>query len=487
MDPRGRRGTRHPRRAPPRRGGDVSPRPERLPGGSGLEPQREPQPLPVRLAILRTLRRPDRESVRGRRVVRRQGPRKPPPRGGGCADAADRRRAHAGSRTEGARRDRLSGGPETADRIMGPFDGEGRRCGGGRADHRAQECPGLSQPLNFLRSRVHRETGAGSPRLRHRGRNRRGDVSSLERLAHARGPRCGVGGDEPDVRNAGNRPASVRSSRWRRPRRRSHGITGGPRRSRGEPDPRVPRPLRRHRDRCRWQGRRLRCGDGEAMKVGIVGGPGYTGGELLRLLLRHPTAAILAVHPLAKAGLIDPERLVVDAKTGSSAGGVDGGTASQHPERSGVMRIYAPAGHRHTAEIEQETGVKVALSCHAVEAVRGILATCHAFLQDSVTSKDLWRVYREAYHGEPFVRIVTEPAGLYRYPEPKILAGTNFCDVGFALDAHANRVVAVAALDNLMKGAAGTAVQCMNLVAGYPETMGLDFLGLHPVLGGWSR
>jgi len=193
------------------------------------------------------------------------------------------------------------------------------------------------------------------------------------------------------------------------------------------------------------------------------------------------TAAILAIHPLAKAGLIDPERLVVDAKTGSSAGGVDGGTASQHPERSGVMRIYAPAGHRHTAEIEQETGVKVALSCHAVEAVRGILATCHAFLQESVTSKDLWRVYREAYHGEPFVRIVTEAAGLYRYPEPKILAGTNFCDLGFALDAHANRVVAVAALDNLMKGAAGSAVQCMNLVAGYPETMGLDFLGLHPV------
>src|SRR5207245_9939362 len=108
------------------------------------------------------------------------------------------------------------------------------------------------------------------------------------------------------------------------------------------------------------------------------------------------TAAILAIHPLAKAGLIDPERLVVDAKTGSSAGGVDGGTASQHPERSGVMRIYAPVGHRHTAEIEEATGEKVALSCHAVEAVRGILATCHAFLQDSVASKDLWRVYREA-------------------------------------------------------------------------------------------
>src|SRR5437764_12630592 len=92
-------------------------------------------------------------------------------------------------------------------------------------------------------------------------------------------------------------------------------------------------------------------------------------------------AAILALRPPAKAGLIDPERLVVDAKTGSSAGGVDGGTASQHPERSGVMRIYAPVGHRHTAEIEQETGVKVALSCDAADAVRGIRATRRATLQ----------------------------------------------------------------------------------------------------------
>ena len=145
------------------------------------------------------------------------------------------------------------------------------------------------------------------------------------------------------------------------------------------------------------------------------------------------------------------------------------------------MRLYAPAGHRHTAEIEQEAGGKIALSCHAVEAVRGILATCHVFLRDSITTKDLWKIFRDAYGSEPFVRIVTEASGLYRFPEPKILAGTNFCDVGFAVDPHAGRVVAVAALDNLMKGAAGTAVQCMNLVAGYPETMGLEFLGLHPV------
>src|SRR5437773_12310032 len=150
------------------------------------------------------------------------------------------------------------------------------------------------------------------------------------------------------------------------------------------------------------------------------------------------TAAILAIRPLAKAGLIDPERVVVDAKTGSSAGGADGGLASAHAERSGVIRAYAPTNHRHTAELEQEVGVKVALSCHAVEAVRGILATCHAFLQDSVTSKDLWRVYREAYHGAPFVRTVTEPAGLYRCPEPQIRTGTNFCDVACAPAAPAN-------------------------------------------------
>jgi N-acetyl-gamma-glutamyl-phosphate/LysW-gamma-L-alpha-aminoadipyl-6-phosphate reductase len=193
------------------------------------------------------------------------------------------------------------------------------------------------------------------------------------------------------------------------------------------------------------------------------------------------TAAILAIRPLAKAGLIDLERVVVDAKTGSSAGGADGGPASAHAERSGVIRAYAPVNHRHTAEIEQEAGVKAALSCHAVEAVRGILATCHTFLTAPATEKDLWRVYREAYGKEPFVRIVKEASGLYRYPEPKILSGTNFCDVGFALDEHAGRVVVISALDNLMKGAAGTAVQSMNLVAGYPEAMGLDFLGLHPI------
>ncbi|MCI4372527.1 MAG: N-acetyl-gamma-glutamyl-phosphate reductase [Thermoplasmata archaeon] len=193
------------------------------------------------------------------------------------------------------------------------------------------------------------------------------------------------------------------------------------------------------------------------------------------------TASILALRPLVKAGLVDPQHVIVDAKSGSSASGRDAGPAGLHAERSGVMRAYAPAGHRHTAEIEQEAGVRVALTCHGVEAVRGVLATVHVYSPRPVEEKELWRIYRAAYGSEPFVRIVHESDGIFREPEPKILAGTNFCDVGFAVDPHAQRIVALAAIDNLMKGAAGAAVQCFNLRAGFPETTGLEFLGLHPI------
>jgi LysW-gamma-L-alpha-aminoadipyl-6-phosphate/LysW-L-glutamyl-5-phosphate reductase len=193
------------------------------------------------------------------------------------------------------------------------------------------------------------------------------------------------------------------------------------------------------------------------------------------------TASILALAPLARSGWLEAKPVVVDAKTGSSASGQDPGRAGTHAERSGVMRAYAAAGHRHTAEIEQETGLTVALSCHAVEAVRGILATCHAFATRAVEEKELWRTYRSAYGNEPFVRIVHESDGIHREPEPKILSGTNFCDVGFATDPHTARVIALSAIDNLMKGAAGNAVQCLNVRAGWPETTGLEFTGLHPL------
>lgn len=197
------------------------------------------------------------------------------------------------------------------------------------------------------------------------------------------------------------------------------------------------------------------------------------------------TAAILSLWPLARSGLIDPDHVVVDAKVGSSAAGAAHGPGTHHPERAGVVRAYAPTGHRHTAEIRQETGLPVHLSCHAVELVRGILATCHVFLKEDLDEKAIWKVYREAYGAEPFVRIVKERTGLYRYPEPKLLAGTNLFHVGFERDptpsAAGRRLVVLGALDNLVKGTAGAAVQNLNIACGLPETTGLEFQGLHPL------
>jgi len=116
-----------------------------------------------------------------------------------------------------------------------------------------------------------------------------------------------------------------------------------------------------------------------------------------------------------------------------------------------------------------------------VDNVRGVLATAHLFLRDGVEERDVFRAYRSVYRNEPFVRLVKERTGVYRYPEPKILAGSNYCDVGFAREEGSDRLVVIAALDNLMKGAAGAAVQAMNVMCGFAETAGLEFPGLHPV------
>jgi N-acetyl-gamma-glutamyl-phosphate/LysW-gamma-L-alpha-aminoadipyl-6-phosphate reductase len=199
------------------------------------------------------------------------------------------------------------------------------------------------------------------------------------------------------------------------------------------------------------------------------------------------TPTILGLYPLFKAGLADLSRpTVVEVKTGSSGAGAEEGLASHHPERSGVIRSFKPTGHRHTAEVEQELAgpegkPTISFSATAVEAVRGVLSTSHVFLTREVTEKDLWRVYRTYYHTEPFIRLVNERSGIYRYPEPKILSGSNFCDIGFELDPRGDRVVVMAAVDNLMKGAAGQAVQAMNIRFGCDEVAGLTFPGLHPI------
>jgi N-acetyl-gamma-glutamyl-phosphate/LysW-gamma-L-alpha-aminoadipyl-6-phosphate reductase len=201
----------------------------------------------------------------------------------------------------------------------------------------------------------------------------------------------------------------------------------------------------------------------------------------------NATATTLAIWPLAAAGLLDAARgIICEVKVGSSEGGAASSDASHHPERAGVMRSFAPTGHRHTAEVLQALRLRqvetdVHLSATAVDNVRGVLATAHVFTKPGVVERDIWKAYREAYNNEPFVRLVKERAGLYRYPEPKILAGSNYADVGFELDAATGRVVAMCAIDNLMKGAAGSAVQCANVMCGWDESAGLNFPGLHPV------
>lgn len=201
----------------------------------------------------------------------------------------------------------------------------------------------------------------------------------------------------------------------------------------------------------------------------------------------NATATNLAIWPLFAEGLVDDSRGVIcEVKVGSSEGGNKSGDSTHHPERAGVMRSFAPTGHRHTAEVLQAirptgSNADVHLSATAVDNVRGVLATAHLFLKEGTGEKDLWRAYRRVYRDEPFVRIVKEKTGIYRYPEPKILSGSNYADVGFEFDERSGRVVAMCAIDNLMKGAAGTAVQCMNLMMGWEETMALGFPGLHPI------
>ncbi|HNX97245.1 MAG TPA: N-acetyl-gamma-glutamyl-phosphate reductase [Candidatus Aminicenantes bacterium] len=199
----------------------------------------------------------------------------------------------------------------------------------------------------------------------------------------------------------------------------------------------------------------------------------------------NATAVILALWPLARAGMLGAPGLVIDLKVGSSEGGRSAGAASHHPERSHCLRTYKASGHRHGAEMIQELGLAedypLRVTVTAVELVRGILATCHVPVPPGLTERDIWRLYRAAYGDEPFLRLVREREGNYRFPEPKILWGSNGCDIGFELDARGGRLVVISALDNLMKGAAGQALQAANLQHGFSETTGLDFFGLHPV------
>jgi LysW-gamma-L-alpha-aminoadipyl-6-phosphate/LysW-L-glutamyl-5-phosphate reductase len=199
----------------------------------------------------------------------------------------------------------------------------------------------------------------------------------------------------------------------------------------------------------------------------------------------NATASNLALLPLVKADLIDLSApIILEIKVGSSESGAEGNAGSHHAERANVIRTFSAFGHRHTAEVIQELGIDsrcISLTMTAVDLVRGVLATAHAKVKQGVTTKEVWKAYRAVANENPFVRIVKEQRGIYRVPEPKIVAGTNYADLGFELDEVNGRLVSICAIDNLMKGAAGSAVQCMNLMMAWEETTGLEFMGLHPV------
>lgn len=196
----------------------------------------------------------------------------------------------------------------------------------------------------------------------------------------------------------------------------------------------------------------------------------------------NATVTLLGLHPLFDAGLLAPDqRVVVDVKVGSSEGGASGSRASHHAERSGIVRPYAPTRHRHEAEIKQLLGLNPSFTVHAVDMIRGAAATCHCFPDTLPEKVDLWQAYRDQYDEEPFVRLMGGGGGVYRYPEPKVVAGTNQVEIAFERDEANGRLVVFAAIDNMMKGSAGQAVHAANVAFGLDETAGLTQRGLHPV------
>jgi len=197
----------------------------------------------------------------------------------------------------------------------------------------------------------------------------------------------------------------------------------------------------------------------------------------------YPTSTILGLAPLLKNKLIDPKSIIVDAKSGVSGAGRGAKVDNLYCEVNEGFKPYGVGGvHRHIPEIEQElsllNGAPLAISFtpHLVPMDRGILATIYSTPLKSATAAELVELYQAFYDGEPFVRVLPEGS----FPSTANVRGSNFCDIGVAVDKRTGRIIVVSAIDNLVKGASGQAVQNMNLMCGLPETLGLDFLPMFP-------
>lgn len=197
----------------------------------------------------------------------------------------------------------------------------------------------------------------------------------------------------------------------------------------------------------------------------------------------YPTASLLALSPLLKQGLIVPETAIIDAKSGTSGGGREAKVNMLLAEAEGSLGAYGVGKHRHTPEIEQiasdlaGTDLQVQFTPHLIPMVRGILATVYATLRDpGLVRDDLITIYSAFYRASPFVKIL--PHGVY--PQTKWAWGTNLCYIGIEVDPRTGRVIVLSAIDNLVKGQAGQAVQCLNLMMGWEESLGLPQLAFYP-------
>lgn len=196
----------------------------------------------------------------------------------------------------------------------------------------------------------------------------------------------------------------------------------------------------------------------------------------------YTTCSILTAYPLAKEGIIDMRTLIVDAKSGTSGAGRGAKVPNLFCEVNENMKAYGVASHRHTPEIEEQLGyasgenVTISFTPHLVPMNRGILATEYATLKKDVTGEEVKAIYDKYYADEKFVRVLGEGV----CPETKWVEGSNYVDIGFKLDPRTNRIVMMGAIDNLVKGAAGHAVQNMNLLFGLPESEGLELVPMFP-------
>jgi len=195
----------------------------------------------------------------------------------------------------------------------------------------------------------------------------------------------------------------------------------------------------------------------------------------------YPAASLLALLPLLRAGVVRTAGIMIDARSGVSGAGRGGGGGFGFCETNENVRAYSVTGHNHTAEIEQELSgiarapVCVAFTPHLIPMTRGIFATAYAPLARQLSEAEAVQLYEETYKGEPFVRVLRDTL-----PQTKATLGSNYCDVAVKIDTRTSTAIALAAIDNLVRGAAGQAVQNMNLMFGLPETTGLQFPGLFP-------